>query len=841
VFNENLSAGRGDMGHRRWRLMFAGLVGLLLLLLPLSDTGYADPQAQYDSAKQLFLRGYLEKSQQEAAWGYARSKPYSREWAARFRLLEAQAMIWRGMYQDGLGTLTAEPAILDSAGDRIERLTLEGTAYTHLHQFSLADQRFSQAESLCAVSPVQSCGAIDRARGVLAFEHGDFTTARRWFLESLSFARTHQDRLQESNAYVNLGVVALQESHYDEAVDWSKQAYAAATELSNENLAQISIGNLGWAYFGLGDADRALELFNDAEQRAAKLGSVGAEEGWLTTAANVYGQRGDFARATESLNKALALARQINSKEDIVDSLEDLAHTSIDAGKIDDAAAYVEQVDPMVRASGNRLDILDVQLAQARIDAARHQDQEAETLFRAVEHDPDSQTSMRLGAEHELARLYEAQLNTAQADHMYRTSLGTFEEARAELKSEDSKLPFLTNANGIYDDYIHFLVQGGRAEEALAIADQSRARTLAQGLLVNSSFRTAGFSTSQPNAVARRMNATLLFYWLGEKQSYLWAITPKVTKLFTLPGKRDILPAVERYRKALLDVPDPIESANADGVALYQTLVAPAADLITPGSTVVLLDDGPLSQLNFETLIVPGASRHYWIEDETLVSAPSLNLLASAKPAEKQIGKLLLVGDAVSPGPDYPELPMAATEMKLIEQHFPTEDETVFERQQANATSYFESAPQRFDYIHFVAHGVASRTDPLDSAIILSRSSAEEDSFKLYARDIIQHPIHARLVTVTACYGSGTRSYAGEGTVGLAWAFLRAGAHNVISALWEVSDTSTPRLMSELYQGIQNGSPPSAALRNAKLALLHSQNEYRRPFYWAPLQIYTGL
>jgi CHAT domain-containing protein len=77
--------------------------------------------------------------------------------------------------------------------------------------------------------------------------------------------------------------------------------------------------------------------------------------------------------------------------------------------------------------------------------------------------------------------------------------------------------------------------------------------------------------------------------------------------------------------------------------------------------------------------------------------------------------------------------------------------------------------------------------------------------------------------------------------VGLAWAFLRAGAHNVIGALWEVSDTSTPRLMGDLYQGLQNGSPPSAALRNAKLALLHSQGEYRKPFFWAPLQIYTGL
>ncbi len=184
---------------------------------------------------------------------------------------------------------------------------------------------------------------------------------------------------------------------------------------------------------------------------------------------------------------------------------------------------------------------------------------------------------------------------------------------------------------------------------------------------------------------------------------------------------------------------------------------------------------------------------------------------------------------------------MAAAEMHRVERHFDSADETVFARRRANADAYLANAPQKYAYIHFVAHGTASRTDPLDSAIILSRTTAAEDSFKLHAREIIQHPIDARLVTISACYGGGTRSYAGEGLVGLSWAFLRAGAHNVIAALWEASDDSTPQLMDGLYQGIQDGMAPSAALRQAKLALLHSNGRFREPFYWAPFQIYTGL
>jgi CHAT domain-containing protein len=138
-----------------------------------------------------------------------------------------------------------------------------------------------------------------------------------------------------------------------------------------------------------------------------------------------------------------------------------------------------------------------------------------------------------------------------------------------------------------------------------------------------------------------------------------------------------------------------------------------------------------------------------------------------------------------------------------------------------------------------VAHGTASRLSPLDSAIILSKSAAEPDSFKLYARDIVQHRLKSDLVTISACYGAGERAYSGEGLVGLAWAFLRAGAHNVIAGLWEVTDASTEQLMDRFYDELDKGASPDAALRAAKLSLLHG-SLYHNPFYWAPFQLYTG-
>ena len=120
------------------------------------------------------------------------------------------------------------------------------------------------------------------------------------------------------------------------------------------------------------------------------------------------------------------------------------------------------------------------------------------------------------------------------------------------------------------------------------------------------------------------------------------------------------------------------------------------------------------------------------------------------------------------------------------------------------------------------------------------RTAHDDNSFKLYARDIIRHSLRANLVTISACYSAGERSYSGEGLVGLSWAFLRAGAHNVVAALWDVSDASTAQLMDKFYDELNKGASADAALRTAKLSLLRGK-EFHNAFYWAPFQLYARL
>jgi CHAT domain-containing protein len=138
--------------------------------------------------------------------------------------------------------------------------------------------------------------------------------------------------------------------------------------------------------------------------------------------------------------------------------------------------------------------------------------------------------------------------------------------------------------------------------------------------------------------------------------------------------------------------------------------------------------------------------------------------------------------------------------------------------------------------IHFTAHAATNVESPLDSAVILAPANG---AYKLYARDVADQALQADLVTISACRGAGGRAFSGEGLVGFAWAFLRAGARRVIAGLWDVDDQSTADLMDALYAGLAKGEPPASALRRAKLEMLGRGGSLARPYYWGPFELFT--
>lgn len=785
---------------------------------------------------QSFRAGRVEAAQHEAEAGYTQFRNNGAEWAWKFLLLQADALAWRGMNDRALALIAAENTAPPGAL-AIRKARIEGSAYGSIHHFEQAEKEFSDAEQLCKSTDALDCIDIPLERGVMEMNRGHFVSAGTFFQQALIMSRKQKSAFKEATALLDLGWSALQREHYDETMDRSDAAYKEAMEINAGHITQNALGNEGWAYYKLGDHEKALALLLDARNRAHKIGATTDEVTWLTTSGYIYLDAGDFDKADQCYKQALEMAKQTNN-QDVIDALVSLATVSERSGKLDQARDYADQTIALVPKDGNRLDVLYPLLIKGHVAARMHDTQQAERIYREIERDPSSHVFLKWESEHSLAQLYEEQDEPDAADREYRAALNTFEGARSSLQ-EGTSLPFPANAAGIYDDYIRFLVSEGKTNEALQIAEYQRGRALAEGLGVLQKGTTFKPEPLNAREIARKVGGSILFYWLGEKQSYLWAVTAQKTTIFTLPAQSDIEPTAQRYRTALAEQQEFLQRTSDDGLALYHMLVDPAAKLLPRNGRVFIIPDGSLNTLNFETLLVPGSTPHYWIEDATITDASSLRLLAASRKGQERVDNMLLVGNAVSPNAEYPELRKAAAEMESIEKHFQPQQQQVFSREQATAAAYLAGKPEQYSYIHFVAHGTANRTSPLDSAIVLSRSSAQEDSFKLYARDIIHHPLHAELVTISTCYGAGSRAYSGEGLVGLSWAFLRAGAHDVIGALWEVSDVSTPQLMDELYLELEKGKTPDIALRNAKLSLLRS-SKYGKAFYWAPFQLYTG-
>jgi CHAT domain-containing protein len=380
----------------------------------------------------------------------------------------------------------------------------------------------------------------------------------------------------------------------------------------------------------------------------------------------------------------------------------------------------------------------------------------------------------------------------------------------------------------LFDSYVDFLVSRGRAPDALAVTESSRAQALEEA-------RNDLVEPRDVRVLARESNATILCYWLGSAQSYLWIVTPQNVDVVKLPPKKSIETAIDAYQRDLLGPRGTLSGSGARGIALWRMLVEPASRAIAPRSRVIIVPHGRLDAFNMETLVVPSPKPHYWIDDAILASAGSLGLIAQKETKQSATPRLLLVGNAPPPNKEFAALPRAGVEMSKVASHFGKGRSVILSGVKATPSAYRAASPNAFTFLHFVAHGVATRQKPLDSAVVLAR---EGEEFKLYARDVAQQPLTAKLVTISSCHGAGTRTYAGEGLVGLGWAFLRAGADNVIAALWEVSDAATPELMDKFYASLAKGTDPASALRDAKLALIRAGGTYARPRYWAPFLLY---
>ena len=135
--------------------------------------------------------------------------------------------------------------------------------------------------------------------------------------------------------------------------------------------------------------------------------------------------------------------------------------------------------------------------------------------------------------------------------------------------------------------------------------------------------------------------------------------------------------------------------------------------------------------------------------------------------------------------------------------------------------------------VHIAAHGnpgtgeIAFAPPPQKRKPVL-----DEEDVILTMAEVQKAEVRAKLVVLSCCHSAEGHIRA-EGVIGIARAFLGAGARSVLATLWAIDDNATLEFMRNFYQHLKLGEKASEAVYQATAALRRSE-EFQSPYYWAP-------
>jgi CHAT domain-containing protein len=297
----------------------------------------------------------------------------------------------------------------------------------------------------------------------------------------------------------------------------------------------------------------------------------------------------------------------------------------------------------------------------------------------------------------------------------------------------------------------------------------------------------------------------------------------------------------------------------------------PAQKELEGKAAVCIAPDGGLWELPFQALLSTGD--RYFLEDHAVFYAPSISVLREMrkKDAESRLPStpdansanasimktgatattfapsLLAIGNptlservlsetksrdrSLSLG----ELPEAEREVNTLGEIYGLKNSKILAGSAAREETVKAEA-WRYPVLHFATHGLLDDNNPLYSRLLLA-SSSENDDGLLEAREIMKLDLHADLAVLSACQTARGKIGAGEGLIGMSWAFFIAGASTTVVSQWKVDSASTSRLMLDFHRSLRRTDKQLAvskaeALRQAALKLM-SDPKYRHPFFWS--------
>lgn len=357
----------------------------------------------------------------------------------------------------------------------------------------------------------------------------------------------------------------------------------------------------------------------------------------------------------------------------------------------------------------------------------------------------------------------------------------------------------------------------------------------------------------------------LLEYFLGPNKSFVWLVSKDKVSYAVIPSAPDLQQMVTDYRKSIADKSDIKDSANGfagQSRRLYAALIKPLAADLNSLRRLVIVPDGPLAYLPFESLLSDVKAKEgsgFLLERFAISYEPSASALAAIEKTNRQTETrgIVAFGDPAYPdsaerspatastrtataylaerGMDLRPLPYTRIEVNDIGALFPAADRKIFLGTEANEMNVKSQSLEKYRYVHFAAHGIVDEENPDRSGVVLSLQNNDAQDGILQMTEIMSLKLNSDLVTLSACRTGLGKVISGEGVLGLTRAFMYAGSRSVAASLWNVNDAATADLMKSFYANLKQGLPKDEALRQAKLRLVHGkQPTWRQAYYWAP-------
>ena len=649
----------------------------------------------------------------------------------------------------------------------------------------------------------------------------------------------------EGAAYGDLGNAYFRLGDFKQAIEYHQQNLSIAKDVGDRAGEGAAYGNLGNAHNSLGQFQEAVEYYkqhlriaNDLEDRAGK-GRAFCNLG------NVHDALGDFGQAITYHRKHIAIAKEIGDSAGEGTAYGNLGNAFRGLGEYEQAIVYYEQHLSIANKVGDRAG------------------QALACYF--------------LGYSFELLG------SLRKTIEYYRSSINLFNDMRALLSSEDEwKISFRSLYQNVYTGLWTTLLKIQDTDEALCAVEQGRAQALAD--LLNFQY---GFRVPPSDLLAhgktisyflRDVSQLIVFVALKGDTVNSWVFCKgngvqfRQKRIDNIPAGEDATTMLQNLIKTafgendigfpvkcenrsldelrgdeglLFDTPScqdtlPSSSCSNDNNQslrkLYDIVIGPFADLLL-GNEIIIVPDGPLCMVPFAVFVDPDS--RYLNDSFRICIIPSLTSLKLIKDSPQDYHRqdgALIVGDPCvvevtnkRGKPILSQLTHARVEVRKIGEILSTPPLIGREATKDKVLKQICSV----ELVHIAAHGDA-RTGEIALAPNPGWTSRipEKEDYILKVADVQAVQLRAKLVVLSCCH-SGRGTVTAEGVVGIARAFLGAGARSVLVSLWAIDDKATMEFMIRFYKNLSCGYSAGSSLDQAMKSLRLTE-KFGAVKYWAP-------